>query len=792
MKQGQKFILFSSVVLGSVIANQVTAQADTVKSQATESQIIEKSNQASAEDLQLAKTLFVDEEAATKPSRTTTPAINTLVIEKEVAPSAEQTALAEKVFSDSVTSTPAKEEAEATKSIQPVEDKKEAVVPTSVAESKENESINSENQVSISLEGSVASIQYEAPKEEKVGILHAIWSEENGRDDIEWLPATGSTTKVDFEKHGGYGSYHINSYKEVAGNLMLFNKAVLDYKAPVVEKNESEKPQVEVSAQVDGDNLKVGLKRSKELAQALIQYAVWSEENGRDDIQWYVAKETTTIDLSKHKGYGIYHLATYAWLDGAPVGLATTDFTYEKKETPKSVEKEKESGLSSTGTYTFTGRASIKNEASLASPEVAYFDKGMSVYYDKVLENEGHQWLGYVSYTGKRHYVDLGAIASTPAPIVEKKVERKVVVTPHIEGNTLTIDLKRSADLIGKDIKHAVWSAKNDQDDIVWYLAGESQTKVDLSKHKDFGTYFVHTYLFEDGKAIGLNGTTIDYKEDLKPVKEEKKTALPSTGTYTFTDRASIKNEARLTSPEVAYFDKGMSVYYDKVLENEGHQWLGYVSYTGKRYYVDLGATATTPASTVKEKKEEVKVSIPSSGSYTFTEKLGIKSEPKVDAQELAFYDKGMTVNYDKTLVADGKEWISYLSYSGNRRYIAVGTAGQEKPASSSQSATPKLEVKDEPTNLVAARLAFAQHGLTSTFDVEVTEVTGKGSLHFAVWNGQNDQDDLKWYDMKRVGDKFIGSFDINQHRGNGPLYIHAYYQEAPGAKMQFVRGLQF
>ena len=43
---------------------------------------------------------------------------------------------------------------------------------------------------------------------------------------------------------------------------------------------------------------------------------------------------------------------------------------------------------------------------------------------------------------------------------------------------------------------------------------------------------------------------------------------LPATGTYTFTGRASIKAEAKVSSPELAYYDKGMSVNYDKVFDS--------------------------------------------------------------------------------------------------------------------------------------------------------------------------------------------------------------------------------
>ncbi|MBS5116225.1 MAG: SH3 domain-containing protein, partial [Erysipelotrichaceae bacterium] len=53
------------------------------------------------------------------------------------------------------------------------------------------------------------------------------------------------------------------------------------------------------------------------------------------------------------------------------------------------------------------GRASIKAEAKVSSPELAYYDKGMSVNYDKVLTADGHTWLSYMTASGARRYVDI-------------------------------------------------------------------------------------------------------------------------------------------------------------------------------------------------------------------------------------------------------------------------------------------------------------------------------------------------------------------------------------------------
>ena len=226
--------------------------------------------------------------------------------------------------------------------------------------------------------------------------------------------------------------------------------------------------------------------------------------------------------------------------------------------------------LPATGTYTFTGRASIKAEAKVSSPELAYYDKGMSVNYDKVLTADGRQWLSYVTASGNRRYVDIAAAKA------EAKPETKPVAKP----------------------------ANNP--------------------------------------------------------------SLPESGTYTFTGRASIKAEAKVSSPELAYYDKGMSVNYDKVLTADGRQWLSYVTASGNRRYVDI-AVAKTEVS-----QPAANPSLPESGRYTFTGRASIKAEAKVSSPELAYYDKGMSVNYDKVLTADGHTWLSYVAASGNRRYVDI------------------------------------------------------------------------------------------------------------------------
>ena len=95
-----------------------------------------------------------------------------------------------------------------------------------------------------------------------------------------------------------------------------------------------------------------------------------------------------------------------------------------------------------------------------------------------------------------------------------------------------------------------------------------------------------------------------------------------------------------------------------------------------KRRYVDIAAAKSEAKPETKPvAKPADKPSLPESGTYTFTDRASIKAEAKVSSPELAYYDKGMTVNYDKVLTADGRQWLSYVTASGNRRYVDIAAA---------------------------------------------------------------------------------------------------------------------
>ena len=311
--------------------------------------------------------------------------------------------------------------------------------------------------------------------------------------------------------------------------------------------------------------------------------------------------------------------------------------------------------LPATGTYTFTGRASIKAEAKVSSPELAYYDKGMSVNYDKVLTADGRQWLSYVTTSGARRYVDIAAVKAEAKP--EVKPVAKPADKPNLpESGTYTFTSRAS-------IKA---EAKVSSPELAYYDKGMS-VNYDKVLTADGRQWLSYVTTSGARRYVDIAAAKSEAKPETKPVaKPADKPSLPESGTYTFTGRASIKAEAKVSSPELAYYDKGMTVNYDKVLTADGRQWLSYVTTSGARRYVDIAAAkpeASQPAA---------KPSLPESGRYTFTGRASIKAEAKVSSPELAYYDKGMSVNYDKVLTADGHTWLSYMTVSGARRYVDI------------------------------------------------------------------------------------------------------------------------
>ncbi len=182
-----------------------------------------------------------------------------------------------------------------------------------------------------------------------------------------------------------------------------------------------------------------------------------------------------------------------------------------------------------------------------------------------------------------------------------------------------------------------------------------------------------------------------------------------------------------------------------------------------------VGEAKANQESFVRESKVSVTAqsNLPSQGYYTYSQKTEVKNEPSASAPVAFYTNSGDRVFYDQVLIRDGYQWISYNSYSDQRRYAAIS------------------KLTAEVVQKLSSSLNF-QNVTSQGFDILVTDVLdpkGITSVKVPVWTVKDDQDDIIWYDATRQGNgDYKVRVNIVEHKGETGTYnAHLYYQESDG-----------
>ncbi|MFM1586719.1 SH3 domain-containing protein [Streptococcus mutans] len=348
--------------------------------------------------------------------------------------------------------------------------------------------------------------------------------------------------------------------------------------------------------------------------------------------------------------------------------------------------------LPAQGTYHFTNQADVKNEAKLSSPTQFSFYNGDHVFYDKVLEADGHQWISYVSYSGIRRYVVIGKLTTQPSPI-ETKVSGTIVIQNKTAQQFDVIISNVSSTQGIKEVLVPVWSEQNGQDDIVWYQAtkqgeGVYKVTVKVSDHKNnSGNYHVHLYyLLDNGEQRGV-GATMTEVEAPKPVETTGIISIANKSSQGFdvliTNASSTQDIKEVLVPvwseqngqdDIIWYQatkQGEGVYKVAVKVSDHKNDSG--NYNIHLYYRLVTGELKVVGGKTTTVEAPNRVNLPAQGTYVFTNKVEVKNEARTSSPTQFTFNKGESIYYDSILNADGHQWISYRSYSGIRRYIIIG-----------------------------------------------------------------------------------------------------------------------
>ena len=391
---------------------------------------------------------------------------------------------------------------------------------------------NRASNVDVTVNDRTASISYtRSQAQEPHRILHAVWSDENGQDDIKWYEAPSTTTTntdIDLSNHPGYGTFHVHTYIDLYGKLIGLNGTTFTL----------DKPAVNVTSNILGKTAQIHFNRNKDQINSNILHAVWSDENGQDDIKWYNAEQDITeFELSNHKGYGTYHIHTYENKDGKMIGLNGTTFNLEKPNPTV------ETSFPQTGIMEITvknvpdtmhrivlptwsdkkGQDDLQWYEASKNPDGSYsarvelrkhnYDTGT---YNIHLYGESYVKSDLTGLSGTTVQIDSGKLPS-------EEEQKPLFTVENINPKQGTYTVKIAETALSKPIKSVqvpIWSTSN-QSNLKWYKAtpngdGTFSATFDIRNHQAFsGTYNNHVYVtYNDGSEHNYAADAVSMSTD--------------------------------------------------------------------------------------------------------------------------------------------------------------------------------------------------------------------------------------------------------------------------------------
>lgn len=354
-----------------------------------------------------------------------------------------------------------------------------------------------------------------------------VWSDAK-QADIYWYQAKqldDSTWYVDMNLSNH--KYNFATYKIHVYGTNKYGKRVFTGETTATFTQ----PETSVTAEVKGTE--VTITASNLYLPAGIKSVViptWSDENDQDDLTWVkasfdsaTATATATIDAETYKHFGSFISHVYAtdgngkqqYMGGTSYTVAQPEYEYNEISC---------SYNPSTGAFSASiahPHTSVGTVDSIVVPTWSG-DSQDDIKWYEASKKSGSKWtisgniknhngagtynLHFYARVGKK-MVFLGSTEFTASietdlfSVGKSSDGIKYPIT--VKGLTSPVALTK--------VKAAVWSEKNDQDDLVWYtLSGTDGTaveagksvdlsgKIDIKKHKTEGSYKVHLYGITD------------------------------------------------------------------------------------------------------------------------------------------------------------------------------------------------------------------------------------------------------------------------------------------------------
>ncbi len=545
---------------------------------------------------------------------------------------------------------------------------------------------------------------------------------------------------------------------------------------------------------------------------AKIMFAVWSDVNGQDDLVWYIADSNGKATAKYTGSYGKYNVHTYQNLNGKMTGLNGTTINVPKPSAKVTITK------ASATTYKVTVTDVPVYITSVSLPTWTENKGQDDIIWYKTTKDSTTTYSATISVA--EHNLESGKYNVHVYGTSTVTNSLTGLLGTSFQGDYAFGDVAVSASLGQKGINitipsdvskaitvyHAVWSAKNDQDDIVWYKV-PSNGELTAKYTGDYGKYLIHTYGVVNGRMIGLNTTSIDVVKpsvsvDLIKVSETSvkvtisdvpaymtSIVLPtwtenkgqddikwyqatkqSDGSYTYTFYAKNHN-----------FESGhynVHVYGTSAVTNS---FIGLTATSG----IDLtfSEKLTNPTVTVQNHNAAngtLQVVIAETETSKDIASVAVAAWSQAEQKNIHWYTTSSVVNgkvvvtvdekYHHNISGDYTVHVYVKTTSGDTVGYALGSYALAKTQSTAKATT--------------------SYKGTGVYSVTISGVYSSGTVKYAVWSDTNGQDDIKWYDATTSGTTATGLINVANHSGTGTYHLHAY--QSDNGQMYFLTSTDF
>ncbi|SEK33154.1 GBS Bsp-like repeat-containing protein [Streptococcus equinus] len=409
-------------------------------------------------------------------------------------------------------------------------DNSESITETPLESSKQDQ-VTSDNQIILKADkkgatGSAATettsaaltakgfdLQYNEAITPGAKIMFAVWSEVNGQDDLIWYTADSNGHAI-AKYTGTYGLYNIHTYQNLNGQMKGLNGRTIDVP----------KPSAKVSIVKASDTTYKVTVSDIPAYITSIQLPTWTEKGGQDDIQWYGTTYnsdgtfTKTFSIAEHNmesgQYNVHVYGTSA-VTNSLTGLTGTSFQGDYKF-----------GDVHVGASLGQNGINISMPSDVSSDITVYHavwsaerDQDDIVWY-KVPAN-GRLTAKYTGSYGTYLVHTYGVIkgqmvclSATSIDVPKPSAKVSIIKESGITYKVIVSDVPAYI----TSVQLPTWTAKNDQDDIIWYTAerqsdGTFTKTFSIAEHNfESGKYNVHYYGISSvtNTLTGLGGTSFN------------------------------------------------------------------------------------------------------------------------------------------------------------------------------------------------------------------------------------------------------------------------------------------